>query len=87
MSEAAEAGLRLDEFPLKTVGVINRIDWDLLGEGARRLRELGFAEGVEVEPLHRGFIGRDPLACRIGRMTIAIRRVQAAAIRVSPTPA
>lgn len=74
-------------FPLKTVGTIDRIDWDMLGEGGRRLRELGFAEGVEVEPLHRGFIGRDPLACRIGRMTIAIRRAQAAAILVRQTSA
>ena len=63
-------------------------DWSALGEAeGKRLRELGFDEGVSVETLHSGSIfGRDPIACRVGRMTVAIRRVQASAIRVALNP-
>lgn len=46
------------------------------------MRELGFDEGVGVETLHHGPIRRDPIALRIGRMTVAIRRAQAEAIQV-----
>ena len=76
--------LRLDELPLREPARIAAIDWTALAprEG-QRLRELGFDEGVAVEALHRGPIGRDPIACRIGRMTVAIRRAHAAVIRVA----
>jgi ferrous iron transport protein A len=54
------------------------------GEG-RRLREFGFDDGMEVENLHRGwFLFKDPLAVRIGRMTVAIRKAHAAAISIQP---
>jgi ferrous iron transport protein A len=41
---------------------------------------------VPVEKLHKGPFGIDPIACRIGRMTIALRTAQAAAIAVRPRP-
>jgi len=34
--------------------------------------------------LHRAPFGAGPIACRIGRMTVALRRVVAGAIHVSP---
>jgi ferrous iron transport protein A len=37
-----------------------------------------------VELLHHGPVGRDPIACRVGRMTVALRRAHAAAISVIP---
>jgi ferrous iron transport protein A len=75
----------LDKLPLKTGGAIVGIDWDRLSErDARRLRELGVDEGVPVEKLHKGPFGVDPIACRIGRMTVALRSAQAAAIVVGP---
>ena len=74
----------LDQLKLKTLARIAAIDWDVLEEGeARRLRQFGFDEGVMVEPLHLGPFGRDPLAVRVGRMTVAIRRSQARAIKVT----
>ena len=77
--------LRLDELPLRRAATVANIDWDKLRPAeARRLRELGFDAGVEIEALHVGPIGRDPIACRIGRMTIAVRRVLAASIHVDP---
>ncbi len=75
--------LPLDKMPLKTAGRIVAIDWSMLSEkDGRRLRELGVDEGVGVEKLHRGPFGMDPIACRIGRMTVALRSAQAAAITV-----
>jgi ferrous iron transport protein A len=50
---------------------------------ARRLRELGFDEGVSVEVLHRASLGSGPIACRIGRMTVALRRAVAGAVHVA----
>ena len=63
---------------------IDAIDWNLLDPAcAGRLRDFGFDEGVAVEPLHLGPFGRDPLAIRVGRMTVAIRRSHARAVRVN----
>ena len=50
-------------------------------------RELGFDEGVAVEVLHRAGLRGGPIACRIGRMTVAIRRAVAAAVHVAPAAA
>jgi ferrous iron transport protein A len=78
--------VRLDELPLNQPATIARIGWDSLEAGAaRRLRALGFDEGLTIEAIHRGgLVARDPIACRIGRMTVAIRRIHAALIDVSP---
>ena len=48
----------------------------------RRLLELGFVEGAEVEVLHEGPLGRDPIAVRVNDCTIALRRREAMAILV-----
>ena len=47
-----------------------------------KLREIGFAEGDEVELLHRGPIGGTPVSVRLARTIIALRRQEAAAILV-----
>ena len=79
----------LAQLPRREPGTVTQVEWAALSEPeSRRLRELGLDEGVEVELLHRsGFLGRGPVACRIGRMTVALRRHIAAAIHVSPKPA
>jgi ferrous iron transport protein A len=77
--------ISLDRLPLGTVGRVASVDWESLDEGeACRLRQFGFDEGVTVEPLHLGPFGRDPIAIRVGRMTVAIRRKHAGAIGVTP---
>ena len=60
------------------------VDWSsLVAEEAQRLRSLGIEEGASVEVSSRGiFGGRDPIAITVGRMTVALRRVHAAAMRV-----
>lgn len=78
--------VRLDQLPLNENFRITAVDWDMLsiGEG-RRLRAFGFDAGTEVQALHRGwFLFDDPIAVRVGRMTVAIRRAHAAAIQVEP---
>jgi ferrous iron transport protein A len=75
----------LADLPFHQEATIDVIDWAALSDrDARRLRELGFDEGVAVEPLHGGLFRRDPVAVRIGRMTVAIRQAHAAAITVEP---
>lgn len=50
----------------------------------RRLHEMGFDDGVDVEVLHRGPVGGDPIAVRVGNMTVALRRALAVRISVEP---
>ena len=77
--------ISLDQLGLGTRASVVSIDWGLLeGPEASRLRHFGFDEGVAVEPLHLGPFGRDPIAIRVGRMTVAIRRRHAGAVRVLP---
>ncbi len=40
----------------------------------RRLIELGFVEGADVELLHQGLFGGDPIAVRVAHTTIVQRR-------------
>ena len=78
----------LEKLPRHAHATVAQIDWTRLSvPEARRLRELGFDEGVDVEVLHRATLGQGPIACRIGRMTVALRRAVAGAIQVSPMPA
>ncbi|MBA3667105.1 MAG: ferrous iron transport protein A [Sphingomonas sp.] len=80
--------ISLDELKLGRRALIAKIDWAALEAGdASRLRHFGFDEGVAVEPLHLGPFGNDPLAVRVGRMTVAIRRAHARAVRVIPEAA
>jgi ferrous iron transport protein A len=75
----------LDRLAVGTKARVASVDWFTLDEAeARRLRHFGFDEGVAIEPLHLGPFGRDPIAIRVGRMTVAIRRRHAAAIQVQP---
>jgi ferrous iron transport protein A len=48
-----------------------------------RLLEMGFVEGANVEILHEGMFGRDPIAVRVDNATVAIRRREAMAIMVA----
>jgi len=78
----------LDDLSIGIRATIERIDWAQLGESdACRLRHFGFDEGVSIVPLHSGPFGHDPLAVRVGRMTVAIRRAHARAVRVVPVAA
>lgn len=76
--------MRADQLPPGQPGTITGVDWPHLDlSTASRLRDFGVDEGVSIELVHTGPFGRNPVALRIGRMVVALRRNQAAAIRVA----
>ena len=88
MSQRMTIPVSLEQLPRHQRAFVAAIDWArLAAPEAQRLREFGFDEGVRIEVLHRARLGGGPIACRIGRMTVALRRAVAAAISVRPTPA
>ena len=77
----------LVSLPRHQSATVAMIDWARLAPPeAKRLRELGFDAGVAVEVLHRSSLGSGPIACRIGRMTVALRRAVAGAVQVAVDP-
>ncbi|KQM26589.1 MULTISPECIES: FeoA family protein [unclassified Sphingomonas] len=77
--------LHLTQLPRTCRATVASVDWEGMSPGeARRLREFGLDEGVDIELLHRAMLSGGPLACRIGRMTVALRAHVAGAIRVAP---
>ncbi len=76
----------LDQLALRQNAEVVSIDWTAISENdGRRLRALGVDEGVAVEKLYKGMFGlSDPIALKVGRMTIAVRKSHAEAISVQP---
>ncbi|MBL0169064.1 MAG: ferrous iron transport protein A [Propionivibrio sp.] len=52
-------------------------------EWERWLEEIGFIAGEHVMLMARGLPGGDPLVVRIGQSTFALRRAEAACVRVA----
>jgi len=78
--------MTLDLLPVGKSARITAVDWAVLvEEEAQRLRALGVDVGAKVAVAHRGVLGgRDPIALTVGRMTVALRRAHARAMRVEP---
>jgi ferrous iron transport protein A len=51
-------------------------------EWERWLEEIGFIPGERVVVMARGAIGGDPLMIRVGQSTFALRRAEAACVRL-----
>ena len=49
---------------------------------ARRLRELGFVAGEEVQVVAAGPVGAEPLLVQVGFTRFALRRVEAARVHL-----
>jgi ferrous iron transport protein A len=75
--------VNLETLPIGQLARISAIDWAAIPESeGHRLRSLGLDAGAVVEPLHKGILfWRDPIAVRVGRMTVALRRKVALAIQ------
>ena len=84
MTDTTFHALTLDTLAPRKRAEIVAIDWDALApDEGKRLRALGIDVGARVAIAHRGiFAGRDPIALLVGRMTIALRRAHARAMRV-----
>lgn len=67
-------------------GCVTRIAGFAPGDASviAKLREIGFAEGDEVELMGRGWLGGAPLSFRLNRTLIALRRSEAELVRVEP---
>ena len=80
-------GIRLADLPTGAEArvVMNSAgDANTPAEVYRRLEELGFLPGERLRIVARGFLGKEPLAVRIGTGTFALRLFEAACIRVCP---
>jgi ferrous iron transport protein A len=84
---AAAATLSLDQLPSRqwaTVIDVARPESAEDRELVLRLTEIGFVPGEAVRIMANGVPGREPLAVRLGHTTFALRRHEAAMIRVIP---
>jgi len=78
--------MTLDSLPLGQRARILAVDWSVLAEDeAVRLQALGIDVGARIAVMHSGvFGGHDPLAIKVGRMIVALRKVHAQAMAVEP---
>lgn len=76
--------MTLAELPRRTTAIVERVDDASDNDAiARRLRELGFVAGEEVQIVAVGPVGREPLLVQVGFTRFALRRSEAARVRVS----
>lgn len=75
---------RLAELRPGMTGQVVGVDGAVEPGTARRLFDLGFAPGAVVTVLRRAPLG-DPLVFQVAEYEVALRRVQAAGIRVQRT--
>jgi len=86
-TQAPDAGLA--DLPLRTDAWVQGLGMEAAaqdGDLLLRLLEIGFLPGERVRVVARAFPGGDPLAVRVGRSTFALRRREAALVRISTTP-
>ena len=80
--------LKLSELPYRTAATVERVEDQGPNDAiARRLRELGFVHGERVEVMASGPIAAEPLLVQIGFTRFALRRTEAARVRVLQTDA
>jgi len=80
--------LKLSQLPRRTAAIVAGVDDALPNDTiARRLRELGFVVGERVEVVAAGPFGAEPLLVQVGYTRFALRRSEAARVRVQPDTA
>ena len=75
--------MTLTELPHRTLAIVDSV-LDL-GENdkiARRLRELGFVDGEQVEVVAKGPLGAEPLLVQVGFTRFALRRSEAGRVHL-----
>lgn len=77
--------MRLSELAKGATAVIHEVeDANTNDPISRRLRELGFVCGEPVRIVAQGPLGGEPLLVQIGFTRFALRRAEAARVRVIP---
>ncbi|WP_456954689.1 FeoA family protein [Lysobacter sp. HA35] len=80
--------MRLSELPFRTAATVVAVEDAMPNDlVARRLRELGFVGGEQVEVIAAGPVGAEPLLVQIGFTRFALRRREADRIKVRLTEA
>lgn len=80
--------MTLVELPRCKSAFVEGVDDTAPGDAiARRLRELGFVPGEQVEIVATGPLGADPLLVQVGFTRFALRRSEAARVRLKPVAA
>jgi ferrous iron transport protein A len=75
--------VRLSDLPKGATAVVDRVDDARAADPiAQRLRDLGFVAGEPVRLVAVGPMGADPLLIQIGSTRFALRRNEAARVRV-----
>jgi ferrous iron transport protein A len=73
----------LTELPRRTPAIVESVEDHGPNDNiARRLRELGFVNGEQVEIVAKGPIGAEPLLVQVGFTRFALRRAEAARVRL-----
>ena len=73
--------MRLSELPRRVRGVVERVEGHSDNDPiARRLRELGFVAGEDVQVTAAGPFGAEPLLVQVGYTRFALRRDEAARV-------
>ncbi|GAA5081662.1 FeoA family protein [Lysobacter panacisoli] len=76
--------MKLSELPYRTAAIVERVEDDMPNDAiARRLRELGFVQGERVEVMAAGPVAAEPLLVQVGFTRFALRRSEAARVRVA----
>jgi len=75
---AESPSVRLTDLPRRIAAAVERVEDHAPNDAiARRLRELGFVAGEQVEVLAAGPVGAEPLLVQIGFTRFALRRAEA----------
>jgi ferrous iron transport protein A len=72
----------LDEVEPATPCVVHELAYPVQARWPQRLEELGFLPREHVTVMAYGPIGKEPLSVRVGHSTFALRRAEAACVRV-----
>lgn len=75
--------MKLSELPRRIAATVQAVEDAVPNDAiARRLRELGFVSGERVEIMAAGPFSAEPLLVQIGFTRFALRRSEAARVRV-----
>ena len=77
--------MTLTDLPRRTLAVVDSVQEHGNNDNiARRLRELGFVAGEQVEVVAHGPLGSEPLLVQVGFTRFALRRSEAARVQLRP---
>ncbi|MFT4257567.1 MAG: FeoA domain-containing protein [Pseudoxanthomonas sp.] len=75
--------MTLLDLPRRVAGTVESVEDQTAGDTiARRLRELGFVAGEPVEVVAAGPLGGEPILVQVGFTRFALRRAEAARVKV-----